>query len=156
MDKETKNLMIHIAVMFSISLVFMIYFRIVEHDVELQKQIIDNASVLPQAQLLAYGGYFVYVLTRLIPRYRENRKIKRDLQNILILVGRAFHEYVIWMIDLIGITITFYAFFIYSNPYPSPKMFGIMNISDAYFLVMVPSLTILSHLLLSKRKLEYR
>lgn len=158
MDKETENLVIHIAVMFSISLFFMIYFRTVQHSPELQQQIWNNAFVIPAALILAYEGYSGYILVKLIRKYQENKnkKIKRDLLNVIILIGRTFHEYVMWVVDLIGITITVFAFFIYSNPNPSPKVLGIMDISDFYFLVFVPSTGILIHILLFKRKLEYR
>lgn len=137
-------------------LIFFIYFKTVEHDLELQKQIIDNSPVIPIAQLLAYEGYFGYIILKLIPLYQEKRKIKRDLPNVVTLVGIVVHKYVTWAVDLIGITITFYAFFIYGVPHPTPKILGIMDISDLYFLVIVPSLGLLSHYLISKRKLQYR
>lgn len=156
MQQETKNLIIHIAVMFSITLFFMIYFRTVQHSPELQKQIIENSFVIPVAQILAYEGYWGYVLVKLIRRYQENKKVKRDLLNVVTLIGHVFHEYVIWAVDLFGITITLRAFFIYSVPNPSPNVFGIMDISDLYFLVFAPTTVILTHFLLSKRKLEYR
>lgn len=156
LDKETRNLIIHVSVMFCISLFFMIYFRMVEHDPGLQKQIMDNVTILPPLQLLSYAGYVAYVSIHLYHRFQDKRKINRDLLNVVVLVGKVFHVYVIWMIDLIGITITFIAFFIYSNPNPSEKMLGSMNVSDIYFLIIVPNLTILSHFLISKRKLQYR
>lgn len=142
--------------MVGIALIFFIYFRIVEHNLELQKQIIDNSPIIPIAQLLAYEGYFGYIILKLIPMYQEKRKIKRDLPNVATLVGIVVHKYVIWVVDLIGITITFYSFFIYAVPHPISKIFGIMDISDLYFLVIVPSLGLLSHYLISKRKLQYR
>lgn len=156
LDKETRNLVIHVSVMFCISLFFMIYFRMVEHDPALQKQIMDNVTILSPLQLLSYAGYVAYVSIHLYHRFQDKRKITLELSNVVVLVGKVFHVYVIWMVDLIGITITFYAFFIYSNPHPSAKMLGTMNVSDVYFLIIVPNLTILSHFLISKRKLQYR
>lgn len=142
--------------MFSISLFFLFYFRAVQHNPELQQQIMDNAFVIPGGQILAYEGYTGYILLKLIRRIHEKKKIKRDLLNLINLVGRTFHEYVMWAVDLFGITITIRAFFIYGNPNPSPNVLGIMSISDLYFLVLVPSAGLLIHFLLSKRKLEYR
>lgn len=112
MKEETRNMLIHTGVMFSITLFFVIYFRIVQHSPELQKQIIDNAFVIPAAQILAYEGYFGYILIIMVRRFQEKKKVKRDLLNVLTLIGRIFREYVIWVVDLIGITIIVSAFFI--------------------------------------------
>lgn len=156
LDDDTKNVIIHNSVMVGITIVFLIYFGAVENSPELQKQIDENIVVVPIAQLLAYEGYAGYVILKQIRRMQENRKVTRTLSNVITFGIRAFHEYATLMIDLIGITIITFSFFIYGYPKASPAGFEIMDISNAYFLIFVPSIGIVIHKLMSRRKLEYR
>ena len=50
MDQETKNVLIHNAVMVGITIIFLIYFDAVSNSEELRKQIDKNITVIPIAQ----------------------------------------------------------------------------------------------------------
>lgn len=142
--------------MLSISFLFMIYFKAVQHNQELQQQIIDYSFVIPVGQILAVEGYVGYIVVKTVREVQENKKIKRTLSNAITLGMRMFHKIATQMIDVIAIIITSLAFFIYSSPYPASQIFNIMDISDMYFIVFVPSFGIITYLLIYKRKLEYK
>ena len=155
-DNETKNVIIHNVIMVSITLFFVFYFGAVKNSQELQDQIDDNIFVVPVGQILAYEGYVGYVILKQIRRIQQKKKLKRTLSNAITLGGHMFHEYATQVVDLIAITIITFGFFIYGYPNASPDAFEIMNISDSYFLIFVPSIGIITHKILYKRKLAYR
>jgi hypothetical protein len=134
----------------------MIYFKAVQHNQELQQQIINYSFVIPVGLILAVEGYVGYIVVKTVRELQENKKIKRMLSNVIILGMRMFHKIATQMIDIIAIIITSLAFFIYSSPYPTSRVFNIMDISDMYFIIFVPSIGIITYLLIYKRKLEYR
>lgn len=155
-DIETRNVIIHNAVMVGITIIFMIYFGLVENSERLREQIDKNINIIPIAQLLAYEGYVGYIVVKQIRRLQEKRKYKRTLSNVVTVGSHVFHEYVTSMIDLIGISIITFSFFIYAYPKSSHLGMEIMDISNAYFLIFAPSMGIVIHKLFSRRKIEYR
>lgn len=140
--------------MVSIGLFFLIYFGIVEGSPTLQKQIDVNIKAIPIGQVLAYEGYAGYVILKQIRKMQEKRKVKPTLSNIVISVSYVFHEYVTLMIDLIGITIITFSFFIYGYPKASTDAFEIMNISNMYFLIFVPVVGFTIHKRIFRKKSE--
>lgn len=156
MDVGTKNTVIHNIIMVCIGLVFLIYFGIVQGSPTLQKQIDENIEAVPIGQLLAYEGYAGYVILKQIRRMQEKRKLDPTISNIISLSSRVFHEYSTFMIDFIGITIITLSFFFYAYPQASTNTHEIMNISNAYFLIFVPTIGFAIYKLLHRKKLPWK
>lgn len=155
LDDETRNVITHHAVMFGFGVFFFIYFKIVQNNPEMQKQILENSMFIPMGQILAVEGYLGHVIVKTVWHLRENRRIDRTLPNVINFGVHWFHVFASYVIDLIGIIVTSLAFFYYATQSNS-DIFGIMDISDAYFLVMVPSVFIITYLIISRRKIKYR
>ena len=156
LEQETKTVVIHVGIMVSITIFFIIYFGEVEKSQELKNQIIENISTVPIGQLLAYEGYFGYVFLKIIRHWQEKIKLKRTLSNAVVLGGILFHVYATWVLDLIAITVITFEFFVYSIPEALPDALKVVKVSDLLFITILPSLVIVSHLLLRKTKLEKR
>lgn len=156
-DAETQNVVIHILIMIGITAIFAMYFNEVRQSSILQEQIQQYIKVIPIGQLLAYEGYFGYILIKIARRWQENIKLKKTRSNVSKVAVKIFHEYVTWMLDFIGITITTFGFFIYGYPNPdSSEPVGISNIATLAFLTIIPGLAILGHLLVSRLRIERR
>ena len=154
---ETKNVIIHIGIMLCITAFFIVYFKEVQQNLVLQQQIQQHIELIPIGQLLAYEGYFGYVIIKIIRKWQENIKLKVTLSNVSKASVKIFHEYATWMIDFIGITLITFGFFIYGYPEINvSRPVGITNFSDLVVLTIIPGLAILSHLLLSRLKIEKR
>ncbi len=156
MDIGTRNTVIHNIIMVCIGLFFLIYFGMVQGSPTLQAQIDENIEAIPIWQLLAYESYAGYVILKQIRRMQEKRKLEPTLSNIVSIGSRVFHEYSTIMIDLIGITIITMSFFFYAYPQASPNTHEIMNISNAYFLIFVPTIGFAIYKLLHKKKLPWK
>ena len=156
MDSGTRNTIIHNIIIVCIGLIFLIYFGIVSGSPTLQKQIDENIEVVPIGQLLAYEGYMGYVVLKQIRKIQEKRKLDPELSVIISLSARIFHEYTTLMIDLIGITIISLSFFFYAYPQSSPNSHEIMNLSNAYFLIFVPTIGFAVYKLLHRKDLPWK
>lgn len=156
MDVGTRNSVIHNVIMVCIGLFFLIYFGIVQGSPTLQAQIDENIEAVPIGQLLAYEVYAGFVILKQIRRMQEKRKLDPTIPNIISLGSRAFHEYSTVMIDLIGITIITLSFFFYAYPQASPNTHEIMNISNAYFLIFVPTIGFTLYKLLHRKDLPWK
>lgn len=157
MESETRNVLVHIGIMMCVSVFFMIYFHQVEQNFILQDQIIQNSTAVPIGQLLAYEGYFGYVILKIIRKWQENIKIKQTWSNAAKAGLKVFHEYVTWVIDVIAIYIITMEFFIYCCPREaSDKALETSRIADLMFVSVLPGLAIISHLLIRRYRLEKR
>lgn len=156
MDVGTRNSVVHNVIMVCIGLFFLIYFGIVQGSPTLQAQIDENIEAVPIGQLLAYEGYVGYVILKQIRKIQEKRKLDPELSVIISLSSRVFHEYSTLMIDLIGITIISLSFFFYAYPQASPNGHEIMNLSNAYFLIFVPTIGFTVYKLLHRKDLPWK
>jgi len=140
-----------------VSVFFMAYFHQVEQNLILQDQIIQNSTAVPIGQLLAYEGYFGYIILKIIPKWQENIKIKRTWFNVAKAGMKLFHEYATWFIDFIAIYIITMEFFLYCCPNEtSDKVLGTSRIADLMFVSVLPGLVIISHLLIRRYRVEKR
>lgn len=103
MEIETVNVLVHIGIMICISIFFMTYFNKVEQNSILQDQILQNSTVIPIGQLLAFEGYFGYVILKLFRKWQQNIKLEKTWNNVAKASMKMFHEYATWFIDLIAV-----------------------------------------------------
>lgn len=155
MEQKTRNVYIHNGVFIVLTALFIVYFGAVENSIDLRLQIDENIEIIPIGQLLAYEGYAGFVILKQIRLMQENKKIKHTVPNVVVFGGHVFHEYATTTIDLIGITIITFSFFIYAYPKATTVSSEIMGFSNVYFLILVPIMGLVVQKLLSIKKLEY-
>jgi len=112
-ESETNNVLIHICIMVCISVFFIVYFDLVEHNPILQEQIKQNSTIIPIGQILAFEGYYGYILLKITRRWQENIKIEKTLSSVAKASVKIFHEYAMWFIDMVAIYIITREVFIY-------------------------------------------
>ena len=157
MENETVNVLIHIVIMMCVSVFFIVYFHKVEQNPILQDQILQNSTVIPIGQLLAFEGYCGYAILKIFRKWQQNIKLEKTLDNAVKASMKMFHEYVTWFIDLIAIYVITMEFFIYCCPSViSDKALETSRIADLMFVSILPGLALISHLLIRKYRLKKR
>lgn len=154
---ETKNVLIHIGVMISISIFFIIFFKLVSQNPNLQELIKQNVAIVPIGQILAYEGYVGYVFLKFVRKWQENIKLRRTWMNAAKIGLKLFHEYVTWVLDLIAITVITFEFFIFFLPPDQlEKALETSRIADYLLVSILPGLVIITHLVIREIRLEKR
>jgi|GEM_PF-4836506 len=157
MESETVNVLIHIGIMMCVSVFFIVYFHKVEQNPMLQDQILQNSTAIPIGQLLAFEGYFGYVILKVFRKWQQNIKLERTWNNAVKASMKMFHEYATWFIDFIAIYVITMEFFIYCYPsVVSDKALETSRIADLMFVSVLPGLALISHLLIRRYRLEKR
>ena len=137
--------------MIGITLSFSIYFSYVENNVDAQKAIQDNIGVIPVVQILAYEGYFAYVLMGWIRNYQQGGYEKITKSNAVLVSGRIFHGYVTAMVDLISITVIMLTFFSVGYGMGGEDAQNVRFWADLCFLTVLPYLGFFSYLPFRKK-----
>ena len=154
---ETKNVLVHVIIMTCFSIFFMKFFEYAFQNPEIQEQIRQNIMIVPIGQLLAYEGYFSYIILKIIQKWRENIRLERTWLNAFNAGVKLFHEYATWVIDLFAITIITFQFFIfYLPPEKLEEAIEASRISDLMFVSVFPGLIIITHLIIREIRLKRR
>jgi len=134
---EIRNVVIHFSVMVGITVIFILYFKLVQNSFELQQQIEYNPTVIPIGWYLALEGYIGYVALKLLPFLKEKRKLNKSRSNIMTVIGYFFFQYGTWLIDFIGISIVAISFFAYTSN-QSEKVYETLEFAERYFVIYFP------------------